>query len=153
MTAHETKTIDHATLAERAARGAIRGARVVGQPGGWGLVVKDGRTARSLAARRGEPRVFRRFETLVGYLKDIGIVQYDVDASGYAPDVTARRRPDTAKRMERAHEAADHDRWFRAQVQDVLDGLERGEIGVVSQTEHARRWQRKRKALLARARR
>jgi hypothetical protein len=153
MTAHETKTIDHATLAQRAASGAIRGARVVGRPGGWGLVVRDGRTARSLAARRGELRLFRRFETLVGYLKDMGIVQYDVDASGYAPEASPRRRPDTAKRMERAHEAADHDRWFRAQVQEVLDGIERGEVGVISHTEHAARWRRKRKALLARARR
>jgi hypothetical protein len=153
MAGLETSTIDHATLAGRVAAGAIRGARIVGRAGGWGIVVKDGRAARTLAARRGSARLFRRFETLVGYLKQIGLDRYEVDASGYVPGTPARQRPDSAKRLAQAHAAAEHDRWFRAQVQGTLDGIRQGRIGVVSSEEHDARWRRKRTALGARDRR
>jgi len=153
MTAHEAKTIDHATLVKRVAAGAIRGTRVVGQLGGWGIVVKDGRTSRALAARRGSLRVFRRFETLVGYLRELGLERYDVDASGYAPEASSRRRPDTAKRMERIYDAAEHDRWFRAEVRRTLDDIERGAVKLVPHGEHRDGWRGKRARLLGRARR
>ncbi|MBC7961746.1 MAG: hypothetical protein H7Y05_02240, partial [Steroidobacteraceae bacterium] len=68
-------TIDHATLQHLVEAGAVKGADVVGQPGGWGIVIKYGMTQRALAARRGAIRVFSRFETLVSYLKGIGISQ------------------------------------------------------------------------------
>jgi hypothetical protein len=153
MAAHEAKIIDHATLVERVAAGTIRGTRVIGQPGGWRIVVKDGRTSRALAARRGSMRVFKRFETLVGYLRELGLERYDVDASAYAPEASSRRRPDTAKRMERIYDAAEHDRWFRAEVQGTLDGIERGAVGLVPRDEHRAGWRGKRARLLGRARR
>jgi hypothetical protein len=146
----EKRTIDHATLAARVATGAVRGARIVGRAGGWGIIVSDGRTARTLAARRGAARIFRRFETLVGYLKEIGLDRYDVDASGYTPE--SRPRPDSAKRLTRAHAAAAHDRWFRAQVQGTIDGIRRGSVRLVSSEDHQARWRRKRAALRARDR-
>lgn len=153
MAAREVRTIDHATLVERVAAGAIRRTRVVGQLGGWGIVVKDGQTSRALAVRRGSMRVFRRFETLVGYLRKLGLERYDVDASAYAPEESSRRRPDTAERMERIHDAAEHDRWFRAEVQRTLDDIERGAVGLVPHGEHRRGWRGKRARLLGRARR
>jgi hypothetical protein len=117
-----TQTIDHTTLARLVEAGAVRGADVIGQPGGWGVVVKYGMTERALAVRRGQVRIFRRFESLVSYLKDLGLSRYTVDASGYAPGTApAVARPDSAERLKRAHEAAEHDRWFRAQVQAALD--------------------------------
>lgn len=36
---------------------------------------------------------------------------------------TRTKHTDTAERMRRAHEAAAHDAWVRAQVQDALDDL------------------------------
>ena len=40
-------------------------------------------TERTRAARRGAVRVFTKFETLVNYLRGIGICQINVNASNY----------------------------------------------------------------------
>lgn len=102
--------------------GAVRGADVIGQPGGWGVVVKYGTTERALAARRGAVRKFRKFETLVGYLRGIGISQYHVNATDFGTATAAAgSRPDAAARMRRAYEAVHHDTWFRAQVEQGLN--------------------------------
>ena len=58
-------TIDHVTLERLVEAGAVRGANIVGQPGGWGVVIQYGMTERVLAAKRGAIRIFRKFETLV----------------------------------------------------------------------------------------
>lgn len=112
-------TIDHVTLQHLVEAGAVRGAEVVGQPGGWGIVVKYGMMERTLAARRGAVRVFSRFETLVNYLKGIGISQFNVNASNYDP-AEKRVRPDAAARMKRTFDAAEHDKWFREQVAEGI---------------------------------
>lgn len=114
--------IDHVTLERLIEAGAVRGASIIGQPGGWRVVIQYGMTERALAAKRGAVRVFRKFETLVGYLKGIGIATYQVDATGFDP--TSRKtgtREDAATRMKHAHEAAAYDTWFREQVQAALD--------------------------------
>lgn len=116
-------TIDHATLSHLVAAGAVRGANVVGQPGGWGIVIQYEMTERVLAAKRGAVRVFRKFETLVGYLKEMGVTHYQVDASQFDPVAlkSERHRIDASDRMKHAHETAAYDKWFRAQVQAALD--------------------------------
>ena len=114
-----TDTIDHATLQHLVAAGAVRGADVVGQPGGWEIVIKYGMVERVLAARRGAVRIFSRFETLVNYLKSIGISQFNVNASNYDPS-EKRTRPDSSARMIRTFGAAEHDKWFREQVEDAV---------------------------------
>jgi len=119
-TTHDT--IDQNTLARLVEAGAVRGASIIGQPGGWGVVVQYGMTERALAAKRGAVRNFARFETLVGYLKKIGIAKYQVDATQYDP-VTVKEerfRENAAERMRHAHEAAAHDKWFRGQVEQAL---------------------------------
>lgn len=58
-------TIDHVTLERLTEAGAVRGADVIGQPGGWGGVIKYGMVERALSVRRGAVRVFRHLETLV----------------------------------------------------------------------------------------
>ena len=50
-------TIDHATLERLIEAGAVRGASIVGQHGGWGVVIQYGVTERVLAAKRGAVRV------------------------------------------------------------------------------------------------
>lgn len=114
------ETIDHGTLAELVEAGALRGAHVVGQPGGWSLRVKYGAVERSLAAQRSrQVRVFRRMETLVSYLKDVGIERFDVDAADYEAE-GGKSRPDRAEAMRRTHEAAAHHKWFREQVEAAV---------------------------------
>ena len=86
-------------------------------------MVRYGMHERPLAAQRSRNvRLFRRFETLVSYLKGVGIARYDVDAANYDPDtLQATRRPDRAAALKRAQEAAAYDSWFRAQVQASID--------------------------------
>ncbi len=119
-----TETIDHTTLSLLAESGAVRSAHIVGQKGGWGVVVKYGMTQRALAAQRShQVRIFRKFETLVTYLKGVGIDRFDVDAVNYdaASLKMTRTRPDSAAAMKRAHEAAAYDKWLKAEVQEAID--------------------------------
>jgi len=115
-------TIDHTTLLHLVEAGAVRGADVIGQPGGWGVVIKYGMTERALAARRGAIRNFKKFETLVGYLKALGIAEYRVNAANFDPVALKARstRPDATARLKHAHEAAAYDTWFRHQVEEGI---------------------------------
>ncbi|AEC18782.1 hypothetical protein PT7_0242 [Pusillimonas sp. T7-7] len=69
----------------------------------------------------GAIRNFRRLDTLVTYLKSIGLSQFDVDAANYDQTAATAKRPDRAAALKQAHEAAAYDKWFRAQVQEALD--------------------------------
>ncbi|NHZ42811.1 type II toxin-antitoxin system RelB family antitoxin [Massilia aquatica] len=115
--------IDHATLFMLVGTKSVRRARIVGQPGGWGIVIKQGTTEHVLTTQRSqEIRLFRKFETLVGYLKSVGIVHFDVDAANWNADtLTTRQRPDTSVAMKQAHEAAAYDKWLRAEVQEAIN--------------------------------
>ena len=121
--ASNADTIDHMTLERLVEAGAVRGANIVGQPGVWGVVIQYGMIERVLAAKRGAIRVFRKFETLVSYLRDIGITKYQVDASHFDPVAlkTDRKRTDAAERMKNAHEAAAYKGWLTEQVQEAID--------------------------------
>lgn len=118
-----TETIDHTTLSKLAEAGVVRSAHVVGQAGGWGVLVKYGMTERALAAQRSQQvRIFRKLETLVNYLKGVGIARFDVDAVNYDADsVTVQKRPDRAIAMKNAHEAAAYDKWLKAEIQEAID--------------------------------
>ena len=117
------ETIDHTTLTKLAEAGAVRSAHVVGQEGGWGILVKYGITERALAAQRShQVRIFRKLETLVNYLKGVGIARFDVDAANYdAGSLAARTRPDQSAKMKSAHQAAAYDEFFRQRVQGAID--------------------------------
>lgn len=120
------KTIDHGTLRRLVTAGAQVGAEVVGAGGSWGVVINYGRTSQTLAATRGRPKTFRKFETLAGYLKGLGIVESRVNAAEFEPGGTEKGAPDrrsitASVRMKRAHEAAVYDTWFREQVQASID--------------------------------
>ncbi|MFB9240976.1 antitoxin PaaA2 family protein [Massilia antarctica] len=118
-----TDTIDHTTLTKLAEAGVVRSAHVVGQAGGWGILVKYGMTERALAAQRSQQvRIFRKLETLVEYLKGVGIARFDVDAVNYdSRSITATKRPDRAAAMKDAHAAAAYTKWLKAEVQEALD--------------------------------
>jgi hypothetical protein len=117
------ETIDHATLSLLAEAGAVQGAHIVGQSGGWSVLVRYGAFERPLSAQRSrQVRLFRKFETLVGYLKGLGIARFDVDAANYDAEGTSiGTRPDRSAALKRAHEAAAYEVWFREQVQASLD--------------------------------
>jgi hypothetical protein len=115
-----SKTIDHSTLSRLVEIGAVHAAHVIGQAGGWALSVKYGMADTFLAAQRsGKLRLFRKLETVMLYLKKLGISNFDVDASAYDAE-TDRKRPDRAESLKRVHEAAEHDAWFCEQVEQAI---------------------------------
>ncbi|TDB48692.1 hypothetical protein [Photorhabdus luminescens] len=118
-----TETIDHPTLNRLVEAGAVNSVHVVGHNDGWALMVKYGTVERPLVAQRSrQVRLFKRLETLVTYLKDVGIAQFNVDAANYNLDTpTKTARPDRAEALKRTHKAAAYDAWFRKQVQAAID--------------------------------
>ena len=73
---------------------------VIAQARGWGVGVRlPGAPERVLTTTRGAAqRHFGKFETLVGFLQGLGLVQYEVDATGFDARAlqTQRARPDAA---------------------------------------------------------
>ena len=120
-----THTIDTALARRMVEACAIRGASIIGQPGGWSVMLKMGMMEKPLGTQRTDkPRTWRSLDTCMEYLRsELRIVRVDMlDASNYSDsDVTRRPRRDAAERMKRAHEAAAYDQWFREQVQASLD--------------------------------
>ncbi|NKL12204.1 hypothetical protein GFL78_09415 [Rhizobium leguminosarum bv. viciae] len=113
------ETIDHSTLSRLVEAGAVEAAHVVGRPGGWSVVIRYGKAERPLAAQRSrQVRVFKRIDTLVSYLRDVGISKFDVDAVDYAPATASRS--ERAAALRRTHEAAEYDTWFREQVEEAI---------------------------------
>lgn len=146
------ETIDHNTLSRLVEAGAIRGAHVIGQVGGWGVLIKYGMLERPLATTRSKKvRTFKKLETLVTYLKDIGISQFDVDARQYDPaTVQTYTRPDRTEAMRQAHEAVEHDKWFREQVALALQEADDPATVWIPHDEAKADMQRQREGLLAR---
>ncbi len=102
------ETIDHSTLICLAEAGAVSQLSVVAQQGGWIIMIRYGEHQRTLIAQRsGKVRVFKRFDTLAAYLKDMGINQFEVDITDYDPVGSGKgTRPDRSAALKRAHEAA-----------------------------------------------
>ncbi|HEX7386931.1 MAG TPA: hypothetical protein VF285_06600 [Castellaniella sp.] len=104
---------------------AVAGAAIVGQPGGWSVMLQVGTTKKLLGTQRSDKaRTWRSLDSCVQYLRDeLSIVNIDhLDATNYTRDGSARvQRPDTTARLKQAHEAAAYDRRFRASVQAGID--------------------------------
>lgn len=78
------ETITHPTLVQLVASGAVRVVVAVGQSNGWILLVRYGLAERALAAQRSKQlRFFRKLDTLVLYLQQIGVSRFEVDAAGF----------------------------------------------------------------------
>src|SRR5260370_11282751 len=128
---------------------AIRSASIVGQPGGGSVLLKLEVSEKGRAAQRSKHvRVWRSLDRCVAFMRtELGVKEFDqLDASHYAAEGPGRKtRVDAADRMRRAHEAAAHDEWFRAQVGEGLRDLDSGRV--VSEAEHDAHWAKRRAAL------
>jgi hypothetical protein len=122
MSAH---TIDTATAKLMAEASTIRGASIIGQPGGWSVVLKLGMQEKPLGVQRSDkPRSWRSLDRCVDYLrKELHIARFEMlDATNYSDvPLLGRSREDAADRLRKAHEAAAYDKWFREQVQTSID--------------------------------
>lgn len=119
------RTIDTAMAKRMVEASAIQGASIIGQPGGWGVVLKLGMTEKPLGTQRTDrPRVWRSLDRCIEYLKsELHIARFEMlDAANHsAVAIKGKTRNDTSERMRHAHEAAAYDKWFREQVQASLD--------------------------------
>jgi hypothetical protein len=119
----QTMTLDQFRAAFQA--GGLRSVRVAAE-GGLFFVVAEPRSGEriKLATTRGKTaRGFRDPGKAIAVLHNLGARQVEVDTSEWSPEQAAsegRRRPDTAARQRRAHQAAAYDAWFRAEVGDAL---------------------------------
>lgn len=132
---------------------AIQSAVVLGQPGGWAVLVRYGANERAVSAQRAQrPRLWRNLNTAAAFVREeLHVSRFEVDTAGYDPDAIERKRPDQAERLRRQREAIEHDAWFRAEVSRTMEGIAAGTVGLVSDDDHQRRWRDKRSELLARA--
>ncbi len=146
-----TQTIDHSTLSRLVETGAVRDAHVVGQHGGWKIVVKADKdnTYTLTAQRKNEVRLFKKMDTLIGYLKGVGISRFAVDAAAFAPEPVTR--PDRSVAMKQTHEAATHDKWFREQVEKGLRAADSPDAVWVSNEDARKDWASLRAELIARS--
>jgi len=117
-------TIDTLLARRMVEAAAIRGASIIGQPGGWSVMLKVGLNETPLGTQRtGKPRTWRSLDTCMAYLlNELKIVRIDgLDASNYSNTAAnTPRRADASARMKAAHEAAAHDKWFRAEVEQAI---------------------------------
>ena len=117
--------IDTAQARDMALANSIRGAAIIGAPGGWSVLLKLGKTEKTLGTQRtNKPRQWISLDRCVKYLKqELGVARFNLlDATGHrAAPAGERARGDASDRLRRAHAAAQHDEWFRKQVQEALD--------------------------------
>lgn len=150
-----SSTIDTTTARRMAEAGTIRGVSIIGQPGGWSVMLKTGTLEKPLGGTKADrPRMWRSLDTLAAYLRrDLNIVQIDsIDATHHSnADVSRPGRPDAAARMKRAHEAAAYDAWFRAEVEAGIKEADDPATEWVSNEEVEADWERQRAELAKRA--
>lgn len=148
-------TIDTAMAKRMVEASVIRGASIIGQPGGWSVMLKLGMQEKPLGVQRSDrPRLWRSLDSCVEYLKKVlKIAKIDLlDSTNYShTDLPGKSRPDAAERMKGAFEAAEHDKWFREQVELALVEASDPNTQWVSKEEAEASWAVKRAALVKRA--
>jgi hypothetical protein len=109
---------------------ALRGATILGQPGGWAVVIRYGNAERVIAAQKSRRmRLWRHVDTAVSFIRgELHMDRFEVDAAEHDAHANEIKRPDQAERLRKQREAAGYDAWFRAKVQEGLDAIERGEV-------------------------
>lgn len=101
------ETVKLATARELAAAGSVRDTVLVGQRGGYAVLLKVGMAERTLATKEGTPRIFGALDAAARVLREeLGIARYHVDATGFTARDVQRRRPDRAAALKRTHEDA-----------------------------------------------
>lgn len=120
------KFITPNTLKELVAADAVRSAEVLGEKGGYVVLIKYGQAERVVAARDNtgniKRRTFASLDSVDNFLrKTVHIVDYHVASANFEPAPRQARYEQNAERMKEVHESAAYDKWFRAQVQEALD--------------------------------
>ena len=114
-------TVKLSTARELVEAGSVRHASIIGQAGGYAVLLRVGMQERALSTKGGTPRLFAGLDAAARVLRDaLGVARFDVDASGYSAADARRRRPDRSAALRELHAAAEHDAWFGRDVQQAL---------------------------------
>jgi len=104
--------------------GGVAGVTLKAQGGAFYVKVdtRNGDEAVLAKARSSEPRSFGNPAQALTLLRALGLAVGSFDVQDWNPEdrATVRTRPDRAEALKRTHEAAEHDKWFRAQVEQGL---------------------------------
>jgi hypothetical protein len=151
-----SNTVDTAMAKRMVAADAIRGAAIIGQPGGWAVILKLGKQETALCVQRTDkPRIWRSLDRCVEYLKsELNIARFELlDSSNHSDTAIegGNARADAALRMRDAHQAASHDKWFREQVAQAIKEADDPKAIWVSNEDANASWAKKRAALIKRA--
>lgn len=122
-----TATVKIETLRELIAAGSVRSATLLGQRGGYAVLIQVGTQERVLANRTGAARLYARLDTAAKDLRELGLAEFGVNAANFTPGRLRAARPDRAAQMKQAHAAVEHDHWFRQKVRSTLERLNNGE--------------------------
>jgi hypothetical protein len=150
------QTIDTAIAKQMVESSAICGASIIGQPGGWSVVLKLGLNERPLGMQRSDkPRTWRSLDRAVAYLKnELHIARFDLlDATHHSvgEPLAGKSRVDASERLRLAHEAAGHDKWFRSQVDLAIQEADAPDAQWASNADAKTSWTQKRAELIKRA--
>ena len=135
---------------------AIRHATVIADKDVYKITVKYGTAERLVSVRTREgqtrERVFTSLDAVARFMRErVNLTQYDVDDSNFQPGTKRVTRPDISERMKRAHEAAAHDTWFRAEVEQGIKEADDPSTQWVSNEDANKSWAKQRAALVKRA--
>ena len=112
-------------LRATAAAGGVAGVTLKGQGGAFMLRIatRSGEDAVLAKARSTEPRRFGNLASAMILLREVGIAVAQLDATDWNPDEKdmSRSRSSQAEAMRTAHQAAAHNRWLAAEIQESLD--------------------------------
>jgi hypothetical protein len=118
-------TIDTAIAKSMVDAQAICTASIIGQPGGWSVMLKVGIQEKALGAQRTDkPRLWKSLDRCVEYLKsELRIARFELlDATKFSPVSAGNNDKNKAgERMRQAHEAAAYDKWLKAEIQIAID--------------------------------
>ncbi len=147
-----THTIDTPMARQLVEAAAIRGAAIIGQPGGWSVVLKVGMNEKPLGTQRTDkPRTWRSLDSCVQYLRDeLKINKVDgIDGSNYSAESVhhTKRGKAAAERLRGVHEAAAYKGWLTQQIQEAIDDPRPS----VPHSKVAAEWATERAALVKRA--
>lgn len=118
-------TLDTAIVKRMVEAQAIRTASIIGQPGGWSILLKIGMTEKPLGAQRTDkPRLWKSLDRCVDYMKsELHIARFDMlDATQHSDiPMVGSDKNNAAERMREAHQAAAYTKWLKAQIQEAID--------------------------------
>lgn len=116
----ETAVVKLATARALAAAGALQGATVRGQVGGYAVALRIGQGEQVLATKVGMPRLFSQLNRAALLLRnELGLSKFEVDVTHYSPSDMVKR-PDRREALLKQTQALAHDAWFRQRVQQTL---------------------------------